>query len=190
MFNIYLGLITMFEFIIDDESMKDFQHFSIQKLIPSTCSAVNDKIIIEKDTELQPSSPTGAEISTEGMEKHCLATIRDEMSDNKQLPSVTSKNKIVTGTGGRRKHNCSFCDIPVQNFARHLERQHDGELQVQQFLSLKKTDPLRKQLISKLRKEGDFCSGDVIPVQGKGTNSNDTANKNSCKLLPCTYCKG
>lgn len=171
--------------------MEDFQYFSIQESIPSTSSIVNNKKYIEKETELQSSSPNGAEISKEEMENHILATTRRKMSDNNQLPSVISINKIATGTGGkRRKHNCCFCDIPVQNFARHLERQHDGELLVQQFLSLKKTDPLRKQLISKLRKEGDFCSGDVIPVQGKGTNSNDTVNKNSCKLLPCTHCKG
>lgn len=81
----------------------------------------------------------------------------------------------------RRKHNCVFCDIPVLNFARHLERNHDDELQVQEFLSLSKNNPKRQKLIDKIRKEGDFCTGSCVPVFSK---------QNKIGLLPCIYCKG
>lgn len=81
-----------------------------------------------------------------------------------------------------------YCDVEVLNFARHLKRQHSDEIEVSKFLQLNKLDPMRKQIINKIRKEGDFCSGEAIAVQRKGENSEN--NKETCKLLPCTHCKG
>lgn len=107
------------------------------------------------------------------------------------IPSVSHK-QTYPKTSKRRKHYCIFCDTPVHNFARHLERQHSDEIQVQEFLFLNKNDPRRNQLINKLRKEGDFCSGEIIPVQSKEAINylESTLSKNSCKLLPCIHCKG
>ncbi|KAK4882316.1 hypothetical protein RN001_005635 [Aquatica leii] len=72
------------------------------------------------------------------------------------------------------------------------ERQHSDEFQVQQFLVLEKSDSMRKNLIAKLRKEGDFCTGEAVPVQEKQVTSSVETNTNNktCKLLPCTHCKG
>lgn len=81
-----------------------------------------------------------------------------------------------------------YCDVAVLNFARHLERQHSDELEVRRFLDLDKSDAMRKQIINKIRKEGDFCSGEAIPVQRKGEISQNS--KEACKLLPCVHCKG
>lgn len=55
-------------------------------------------------------------------------------------------------------------------------------------MAFEKNNPERKKLIEKIRKEGDFISGEYIPVQEKLTmqNSEDT----SCILLPCIHCKG
>lgn len=114
----------------------------------------------------------------------------EEILDSKNISAFSKKNPKVcqefSNKKSRRKHNCPYCDIFVNNFARHLERQHSDEFEVQEFLSLKKTDLRRKKIISKLRQEGDFSSGETIPVQGNcESNSN-----NSCELLPCTHCKG
>lgn len=79
-----------------------------------------------------------------------------------------------------------FCDIPVLNFARHLKRQHFEEIEVQAYLNLNKNDPKRKHLVNKMRKEGDFCTGDIIPVQSEKVTSSGAG----CNLLPCTSCKG
>lgn len=84
----------------------------------------------------------------------------------------------------RKKHCCFYCDIIVTNFSRHLERNHDDEVEVQKILSLKKNDLQRKNLINKLRKEGDFSTGNPIPVFGKSNEGNTSG------YLPCIHCKG
>lgn len=72
----------------------------------------------------------------------------------------------------------------VTNFSRHLERNHDDEVEVQKILSLEKNDTERKHLINKLRKEGDFSTGNLIPVFGNSSEAYTSG------LLPCIYCKG
>nr|CAI5829068.1 unnamed protein product [Callosobruchus analis] len=44
----------------------------------------------------------------------------------------------------RRGHRCLFCDCEVKDFARHLERHHSDEIEVQRFMSLKKCSMKRK----------------------------------------------
>ncbi|XP_074039988.1 uncharacterized protein [Leptinotarsa decemlineata] len=88
----------------------------------------------------------------------------------------------------RRKHHCAYCDVQVNNFARHLERQHGDELEVGRFLALDKKDPNRKRIINKIRKEGDFISGNCIPVQKRKFDNNKGASSDT--LLPCIHCKG
>lgn len=56
------------------------------------------------------------------------------------------------------------------------------------MLALNKNDPARRQLINKMRKEGDFCSGSILPVQGRNDGESDDASKHD--LLPCVHCKG
>ncbi|XP_074035383.1 uncharacterized protein [Leptinotarsa decemlineata] len=88
----------------------------------------------------------------------------------------------------RRKHHCPYCDVQVNNFPRHLERQHGDELEVGRFLALDKKDPNRKRIINKIRKEGDFISGNCIPVQKRKFDNNKGASSDT--LLPCIHCKG
>ncbi|KRT84835.1 hypothetical protein AMK59_2398 [Oryctes borbonicus] len=87
----------------------------------------------------------------------------------------------------RRTHKCLFCDAYVYNFATHLQRKHSSEEQVKEILALDKTDFNRKRMIGRLRKEGNFYAGDVVPVQIKKTQMLEA---NSCGLMPCTHCKG
>lgn len=78
--------------------------------------------------------------------------------------------------------------MSVQNFARHLERQHYEELEVARFVALKKKDPDRKKIIEKIRKEGDFTSGKYVPVQS--STSEEKPELAFSNLLPCIHCKG
>lgn len=93
-------------------------------------------------------------------------------------PSTSTSNLGRT----RRRHSCPFCDQVIGNFARHLERQHNDEISVQKFLSLEKKSLQRKKLIDKLRREGDFCTSNIIPVMN--------SNKNKADYLPCKFCRG
>ncbi|KAL3275245.1 hypothetical protein HHI36_020014 [Cryptolaemus montrouzieri] len=86
----------------------------------------------------------------------------------------------------RRKHNCPYCGVPVNNFARHLQRKHNDETEVEQFMSMDKNDPLKRKIIEKIRKEGDFFSGKYVPVK-KRSKCDGEYNRN---LIPCIHCKG
>lgn len=108
-------------------------------------------------------------------------------SDDNGLNTVIIKKPAPKKNYKRRNHHCPYCDISVQNFARHLERQHYEELEVARFLALKKRDPVRKKIIDKIRKEGDFTSGKYVPVQGSTSEEKPELTSN---LLPCIHCKG
>lgn len=54
-------------------------------------------------------------------------------------------------------------------------------------MKLDKNNPDRKSIINKIRKEGDFISGKVVPVQTKNTSNIKMA---ASEVLPCTHCKG
>lgn len=112
--------------------------------------------------------------------KHCFNINSNIVNTDKEMIEPEPRNNLKSKRT-RRKHNCVFCDIQVLNFARHLERNHSDELQVQEFLSLAKNNPKRQKLIHKIRKEGDFCTGSSVPVFSK---------QNEIGLLPCIYCKG
>ncbi|KAF5308222.1 hypothetical protein FQR65_LT18254 [Abscondita terminalis] len=101
----------------------------------------------------------------------------EEFDNRKEKEKKRVKRKL--------KHFCKFCDLEVHNFARHLERQHYDEFEVQKFNHLEKKNPVRTQLINKLRKEGDFIHGTLVPVQDK-----QRGETNKHDVLPCIHCKG
>lgn len=113
------------------------------------------------------------------------------MTNEKSVTISSSlETQINKKSKTRRKHECIFCETAVHNFSRHLERKHANETQVQKYLLLSKNDPRRKKLIDKLRKEGDFRGGTIVPVQSRGRSNGTTSTNNPCKVLPCIYCKG
>lgn len=132
----------------------------------------------------------------------CTISTQSISSTNTSLTNmdISSPNTKIIIKGRKRKHNCVYCDVLVYNFGRHLERQHSDETEVQRFLQMEKNNPQRKQIINKVRKEGDFCSSKPLPVQGKKRkcqvkrqDEQETDSENdetTCTLLPCTHCKG
>lgn len=105
----------------------------------------------------------------------------DEISNSpNSLPAAN--NVIPKKPRIRRKHHCYYCNTNITNYARHLERNHADELQVQEILSLDKTSIKRRKLIDKLRKEGDFSTSEVVPVMKIEGNSNNH--------IVCKFCRG
>ncbi|XP_050519622.1 uncharacterized protein LOC126893457 isoform X1 [Diabrotica virgifera virgifera] len=142
-------------------------------------------LMYENDAILDDSTPNPiyqeliASSSLDNIEKSADET------NSSLIDSVCLKKRRI-----RRKHNCIYCDIPVLNFARHLERIHSDELEVQKYLSLDKKDPKRKYFIDKIRKEGDFCIGKSVPVFRRNVLSNSDESSTNSNMLPCIHCKG
>lgn len=54
-----------------------------------------------------------------------------------------------------------FCESEVQNFARHIFRNHRGEIDIQKILLMKINSTERKRAISALRKKGNFIKNSM-----------------------------
>ncbi|XP_077259749.1 uncharacterized protein LOC143896078 isoform X2 [Temnothorax americanus] len=63
---------------------------------------------------------------------------------------------VLSTDAGKKKHFCMFCNTFQSKIARHLERVHAKELEVQKFTFLPKGTAERRQIIETLRRRGDF----------------------------------
>ncbi|KYN06057.1 hypothetical protein ALC62_03000 [Cyphomyrmex costatus] len=93
-----------------------------------------------------------------------------------------------------KQYYCIFCSKLQTQFARHLRTVHRNEPDVKKFTALPKTDPERKQIISSLRKNGNFKfntnsklnNGQLIVSR----RPNDKYNKLATDFTACSKCKG
>ncbi|CAG9840756.1 unnamed protein product [Diabrotica balteata] len=79
---------------------------------------------------------------------------------------------------------CYFFVSLVKNFARHIKRNHSVESEVQKILSLPADCKPRKDLITTLRKRGNFLNNNRIQKPVKKPNLTNTI------LVPCSNCLG
>lgn len=87
------------------------------------------------------------------------------------------------GKRKRQKDFCFYCETLVQSFARHVTRNHSQELDVQKILSLPTKNKERKDLLTDLRKKGNYLySNKSQKAVKKGTRKRN--------LLPCSGCLG
>lgn len=87
----------------------------------------------------------------------------------------------------RHKDFCFFCENEVQNFARHIFRNHKGEIEIQKILSMKTNSTERKRAIAALRKKGNFIKNSISfykPVHRSYIN--DTEDN----YINCPFCLG
>ncbi|XP_050516376.1 uncharacterized protein LOC126891238 [Diabrotica virgifera virgifera] len=80
---------------------------------------------------------------------------------------------------------CYYCETDVNNFVRHLQRNHSCELEVQRILSKEKKSKERRELVSLLKKKGNFIKNSqecVKPVK-QGLQPSQS-------FLPCSNCLG
>lgn len=87
----------------------------------------------------------------------------------------------------KKRSYCTYCKDDVTNFERHLARIHKDEKEVKELLQVPVKSNKRREIISLIRKNGqfeEFMKGNIIPTY---RNANVTC-KNS--YAPCGYCKG
>lgn len=85
----------------------------------------------------------------------------------------------------RERDHCFFCESDVLNFARHVQRNHACEVEVQKILSKPSNSKERKYLLTSLRKKGNYIknSQDKIKPMKKPVLP-------ETKLMPCNFCLG
>lgn len=152
-----------------------FSSNSIQNLSLDLPDSIQElSLVLPDNIPLLPS-----EISPKKQECTNSASKKNSMVNSlatKCYPKPCLKHRV------RRKHTCPFCDLECGNFARHLERNHEDEASVQEFLCLDKNSIKRKKLIDKIRREGDFCTSSAIPVMRQ--------DKPLTEFTVCKFCRG
>ncbi|KAJ8967721.1 hypothetical protein NQ314_002667 [Rhamnusium bicolor] len=124
------------------------------------------------------------------MISNIIETIPPTTASEVRSSTVSTSDDITDDTNHtknqtriRRKHNCLFCQQNVRNFSRHLERNYDDELSVQEIMILPRNSTKRKKLINKLRHDGDFCSSEIVPVLR-------APDKDLSSYIVCKFCRG
>ncbi|XP_074034196.1 uncharacterized protein isoform X2 [Leptinotarsa decemlineata] len=85
----------------------------------------------------------------------------------------------------RKPDYCYFCEQEIQNYARHILRNHSLEIEVQKIMALTPKSRERRLLIDNLRKQGNYLknvNGYYKPVRSPQINKDN--------LLPCQNCHG
>nr|CAH7765631.1 unnamed protein product [Callosobruchus chinensis] len=154
-----LGILSSEERLFSSDSDEDPTY------IPDSYSSTSDDEYIPQDME-----PNEDGSSYEGAETHSAASTHKPHRKIIRIPDF-----------------CYFCDDDVQNFARHILRNHCSEPEVQKIMSLPPKSLERKRLIACLRKKGNYvknCSTFFKPVHKSYRND---AEEN---YIPCPYCLG
>lgn len=99
--------------------------------------------------------------------------------------SIETDKPAPSGTKNRKRDHCFYCEDEVLNFARHIQRCHSHEIEVIRIMSIPPNSRERKDLISKLRRKGNYVSnmsGYFKPVRTSLSKNNN--------ILPCSNCLG
>lgn len=86
----------------------------------------------------------------------------------------------------RKVDFCYICEDKVQNFARHIKRNHSSDIEVAEILSKKPKSKERRLLLDKLRRKGNFVASagnECFKAVRKSVLQNGS-------LLPCDNCLG
>lgn len=80
----------------------------------------------------------------------------------------------------------------MTNLTRHMQRKHGEEIEVAQFLALKKGSNERKKLIDQLRKRGNFFNNisDMPKMKPVRRPNQFSEQPQATDYLPCTFCYG
>lgn len=109
-----------------------------------------------------------------------ISTSDENILTKSPLSTIVPKTKYI-----RPKDFCFYCCFEVQNFARHLKRNHENEIEVEKIFSKKPKSKDRKMLLDLLRKKGNYIAN--INECTRPVKNQNTVNK---RKLPCTYCRG
>ncbi|XP_074034207.1 uncharacterized protein [Leptinotarsa decemlineata] len=96
-----------------------------------------------------------------------LIPIHVNISPSPLVPIDSHKNnvedtQVVQNSKARKlsmnKANiCKYCHLTNTNIRRHITSMHKNEEEVKEFLLLAEDNPKKKQLLSQIRRDGNFC---------------------------------
>ncbi|CAH1965753.1 unnamed protein product [Acanthoscelides obtectus] len=172
-----------------------------RSLSPSEDKSGNDTRQ-EKDQQNSPASPTydsdadpefvpDTESESEEEPKRNIPKQKQEMENEPPLicagegESAEPSRHAASKKYKRQTDMCYFCETDVQNFVRHLRRNHLCETKVQEIFSHQKNSVERRKLLAILKKKGNFIKNSeecVKPVK--------KARSPSASFLPCGNCLG
>lgn len=140
--------------------------------------------------ELASSSPELTSSFTEYVPSYLTTECADIVQNEAQNLNINEENMIKEKNDKRKnvrvrqRDFCFFCEEHVLNFARHIFRNHQPEIEVQRILALPVKSKERKNLITVLRNKGNHLINNanecIKPVKKSHTE----------KFLPCTFCLG
>lgn len=140
----------------------------------------------ESDSDLQPRTRKRSS-SAQNFPSHEITNFVfvKEVVDSEDYNNCQN-DPLSSAIRGRRGPNfCIYCKRKVLNFARHIQRNHSSEEEVAKIISLPPGSKERTELLTILRKRGNFLSNSyecVKPVK--------KANLPNTKHVPCKYCLG
>ncbi|KAL4704338.1 hypothetical protein ACJJTC_019383 [Scirpophaga incertulas] len=126
--------------------------------------------------------PTAMDLSSESSDKE-NANYTLHSTDFKNEDKTNKKDKTRRE---RIKDFCFYCETGVLNFARHVIRNHTTETEVQKILAYPKKSIKRKNLLTALRKKGNYITN-VSKCVKPMKKSNIYPNT---EYLPCEVCLG
>ncbi|XP_037877153.1 uncharacterized protein LOC119628419 isoform X2 [Bombyx mori] len=161
----------------DDDA--DFCDSSDNLYVPETTDESDNDSDICDVTSATSNSKQNHQVSFE---------IHDEATENKQTECLSTEEKEGDKKKRiRQRDYCFYCESLILNFARHVIRNHSNEPEVQKVLSMPKNTKSRKQMLTLLRKKGNYITNTqnstLKPMKKNKYNRSDD-------YLPCTKCLG
>ena len=93
---------------------------------------------------------------------------------------------VLSTDASKKKHFCMYCHTFQAKISRHLERQHNKELEVQKFSNLPKGSAERRKVLETLRRRGDFYFN-VDNTRNDGELLVERRSKKEFNKLPSDY---
>ncbi|XP_074033515.1 uncharacterized protein [Leptinotarsa decemlineata] len=166
-----------------DEGISGSKNLDSRDEKAKTCSSVCD-IISENLVVTRPSITKHVSLGSQDM--NMISTKRNiHTSLYNDETSTESEKPATSRTKNRKRDHCFYCEDEVLNFARHIQRCHSHEIEVTRIMSIPPNTRERKDLISKLRRKGNYVrnmSGCFKPVRTSLSKDNNS--------LPCSNCLG
>ncbi|XP_050516338.1 uncharacterized protein LOC126891198 [Diabrotica virgifera virgifera] len=170
---------------------KDVCRFESEAENSPVDDSINDPNFSPSSEDSDCESNGSSNNSTESHDnQNSLGITSDVINNIENLPydnyGENSKAELKKEPVGKKitEDFCYFCESLVKNFARHIQRNHSAESEVHKILSLPAGCKQRKDLITALRKRGNFLNNNHIQKPVKKPNLTNTI------LVPCSNCLG
>lgn len=157
--------------------------------------SLKSDIIIDYDDKLQPASSivTNEQQNILDPKVTELSKIKRQGYNFNATVEKSKKNPLNNKRVWNKTDCCIFCEKKVTNFTRHITRNHETEIEVARYLSLKKGSKERQILADQLRKRENFlCNVGAEEIIKPVRRPNKFSTTQSCaaNYLPCKYCFG